>query len=181
MSWWSRRRPLARRVNAFCEIRRSPVHGDGLFASRPLPAGMRLTEYVGQRISKAESQRRGRALVDHAKQHGGGAVYIFELNARWDVDGNFPWNPARLINHACEPNCEVRRENGQLFVYTVRPIRRGEEFNYDYGYGFEHWMDHPCRCGSPVCVGFIVASPHRDRLRRFLARRQAGRSLVNQP
>ena len=33
----------------------SPIHGQGGFARRPIPAGARVVEYVGQKISKAES------------------------------------------------------------------------------------------------------------------------------
>ena len=35
------------------------------------------------------------------------AIYLFNLNKKYDLDGDFKYNTARLINHSCDPNCEV--------------------------------------------------------------------------
>ncbi len=172
MGVYSQRPFAVKQVNPFCEVRRSPIHGLGLFASRFIRKGTRIIEYVGERIDKEESDRRGLALLEEAKRTGGGAVYIFELNDQWDIDGNKPWNDARLINHSCEPNGEMVNEDDRLWLYAVRDILPGEEITYDYGYDVEHFLDHPCRCGSPSCVGYIVATPQRDKLRRRLRGRR---------
>jgi hypothetical protein len=159
------------RVNAFCEIRASGIHGKGVFATRTIRRGARILEYVGELISKREANRRGLALLEQARGNGGPAVYIFSLNARFDIDGNKPWNPARLVNHACDPNCEMLNVDDRLFLHALRDIARGEELSFDYGYALEHFRDHPCRCGSPRCIGYIVADVHRRRLRQMLSRR----------
>ena len=159
------------RVNAFCEIRASGIHGKGVFATRTIRKGTRILEYVGELISKRESNRRGLDLFAQARRNGGPAVYIFSLNKRFDIDGNKPWNPARLVNHACDPNCEMLNVDDRLFLHALRDIASGEELSFDYGYAIEHFLDHPCRCGSPQCAGFIVAEIHRRRLRQMLARR----------
>lgn len=165
-----RPRPLTQPVNAFCEVRRSVIHGQGVFARRALRAGTRLLEYRGERITKAESNRRGLAQHAWAERTGGAAVYIFELNDREDIDGNKPYNPARLINHSCAPNCEVFNEDDRLYIYAKVAIARGVELTFDYGYDIAHYADHPCRCGAPGCVGYIVQAEQRPLLLERLAR-----------
>lgn len=162
------RRPPAQLVNAFCEIRFSPIHGRGIFSRRRIPKGVKMIEYRGELIDKAESNRRGLELFEKSKETGGASVYIFTLNETHDLDGNKPWNPARLINHSCDPNCEMVDEDGKLLLYTLREMRPGEELTFDYGYDIEHFLDHPCRCGAPNCVGYIVSRAQWPRLRRIL-------------
>lgn len=151
---------MTRRAKAY-EIRKSPIHGNGVFAARDIKNGERIMEYLGEKISKEESNRRGLEREEFAKKTGDGAVYIFELDDEWDIDGNFEYNDARLINHACRTNSESVSEDGRIYIYATRDIKKGEEILYNYGYAFEHFMDHPCRCGFPECVGYIVAVEDR--------------------
>ncbi|MCD8481810.1 MAG: SET domain-containing protein-lysine N-methyltransferase [Verrucomicrobia bacterium] len=167
-----------RKVNQHCEVRESPIHGKGLFARRAIRAGTRIVEYVGELISKEESTQRGLALMEQAQRTGGASVYIFELNDNHDLDGNFEWNPARLCNHSCDPNCEVVNEDDRLFMYALRDISKSEELSFDYGYDIAHFLDHPCRCGSASCAGYIVRADQRSKLKRRLQRRSNGKSLI---
>ena len=163
-------RVLGQRVNAFCEVRSSRIHGRGVFARRLVRSGTKLIEYRGEMIDKEESNRRGIELFEKSKETGSASVYIFDLNEEYDLDGNKEWNKARLINHSCEPNCEMVDEDGKLFLYATREIKKGEELSFDYGYDIEHFLDHPCRCGKPGCVGYIVSRSQWDKLRKILAR-----------
>ncbi len=158
---------MTRRAKAY-EIRKSPIHGNGVFAARDIKNGERIMEYLGEKISKEESNRRGLEREEFAKKTGEGAVYIFELDDEWDIDGNFEYNDARLINHACRTNSESVSEDGRIYIYATRDIKKGEEILYNYGYAFEHFLDHPCRCGFPECVGYIVAAEDRPKLRKKL-------------
>lgn len=148
-------------------IKDSPIDGRGLFAARILAAGEAVVEYTGERISKAESLRR---------QIRSEKVFIFELDDQFDVDGDAPDNPARFVNHACEPNCEAVAVDGKIQLGTLREIVAGEELTFDYGYRLAASPGHPCHCGAPTCAGFIVAQTDRWRLRRLLSR--PGRSLL---
>jgi SET domain-containing protein len=150
------------------ELRCSKIHGTGVYALRNFAAGDRILEYKGERITKAEARRRG--LEQEAKQDGSGRVYIFEMNKRYDLDGNIPDNPAKYINHSCDENCEAVLDRGRIWVTAGRDIRAGEELTYDYGYALEHFMDHPCRCGTKNCIGYIVLKNSRPKLRQLLAR-----------
>ncbi|MFN0129420.1 MAG: SET domain-containing protein [Verrucomicrobiales bacterium] len=151
------------------EIRRSPIHGTGVFAARDLSKGERIVEYTGELISKAESERRGLDLMEKALRDGGAAVYIFSLDDEWDLDGDQPDNDARLINHSCDPNCEAWNYDNRLFIEAKRAIEKGEELSFDYGFSIETWEDHPCRCGTPKCPGYIVARKDWPKLRRAIA------------
>jgi hypothetical protein len=133
----------------------SPIHGTGAFAKVAIRKGTRVLEYVGERISKAESLRRCE----------GHNEYIFALNSEQDLDGNVAWNPARFINHSCAPNCEAQMEDGHIWIAARRDIQPGEEITFNYAYDLEDYMDYPCHCGSPGCVGYIVAEEFFDHVR----------------
>jgi len=125
----------------------SPIHGTGGFAKTAIRQGTRIIEYLGARISKSESLRR-------CEQNN---EYVFTLSDEQDLDGNVPWNPARFINHSCAPNCEAELENERIWIVATRDIGAGEEITFNYGYDLEDYKEYVCRCGSPQCVGYIVA------------------------
>lgn len=153
-------------------IRRSGIHGSGLFARRRICEGTKVIEYVGEKIDKEESNRRGWERIRQAQKTGDAAVYIFTLDDEFDLDGSVSWNPARLINHSCDPNCEAYIEDGHIWIGAIREIQRGEELSYNYGFDLEHWDAHPCRCGSKRCVGYIVGEEYWSRLKQRIARRR---------
>ena len=155
----------------WCAIRDSPIHGRGLVATRDIPAGTRVIEYVGEKITKAESDRRGEEQYERAEETGEGSVYLFTLNKRYDIDGNVPWNAARLINHSCEPNCETDIIKGHIWIISLREIEKGEELFYNYGFDLEYFEHHPCLCGTDSCLGYIVAEEHWKTLKKELKKR----------
>lgn len=153
-------------------VRRSDIHHRGVFARRDIPEGSQVVQYAGERVTKAESDRRGWALLERSKETGEAGVYLFELNKRHDIDGNVPWNVARLINHSCDPNCEVQILRGRIWVIALRDIPKGEELSFNYGFDLENYEDHPCRCGSVRCVGFICGEDYWPALKRKLRKRE---------
>src|SRR5262249_34590863 len=129
------------------EFRPSPIQGLGTFAAAPIRAGLLLIEYIAAQITNTESARRCEA----------GNPFIFELDDEWDIDGGVGWNPARFVNHSCAPNCDAEYIEGQIWIVARRDIAAGEELTFNYGYDFEDYREHPCRCGATECVGYIVA------------------------
>ena len=156
----------ARSRSEWCEVRESGIHEKGLFAKRDIPKGARVIEYVGRMVSKVESQRRATAQEARAKKSGEGAVYIFTLNKKYDVDGCVPYNAARFGNHSCDPNCETDIIKGRVYLIALRGIKAGEEIAYDYNFDLDNWADHPCRCGSGKCVGYIVGREYWPGLKK---------------
>lgn len=146
------------------EVRKSPVHGNGVFALRPIGAGERIIEYRGERITWDEATRR-------AAEAGGpiNHTFYFTLADGRVIDGGSRGNAARWINHACEPNCEAREEDGQVFIHALRDIARGEELNYDYGLILEERHTpalkraYACLCGAPTCRHTLLAPKGRKK------------------
>ena len=127
--------------------------------------------YKGHKITKAESTRRGNAQIEGSALSGEGAVYIFVLNKKHDIDGNFPWNDARLINHTCEPNCEAQIIRGTIWLIATKDIPEGTELGFNYGFDLETWEDHPCLCRTKNCCGYIVGKEYWPKLKRLVTKR----------
>ena len=159
-----------RAQSEYCEVRNSEIHGRGVYATQDIKAEDKIIEYVGEIIDKDESGKRGVAQHEHAVETGDAAVYIFNLTKKYDIDGNFPWNTARLINHSCEPNCEAWASGKKIFIHALHDIKKGEELTFDYGFDVECFEDHPCLCGRKSCVGFIVSRTQWDELDQKLGR-----------
>ena len=158
------------------EVQGSVIHGRGVYAACDIPNETRVIEYVGELINKDESETRAWAQMAKAEQEGDAAVYIFTLNKKYDLDGSVDWNTARLINHSCDPNCEAFTEETEkgdrIFIYAMRDIEAGEELSFDYGFDLECYEDHPCRCGSDNCIGYIVSQEQWPDLRKLLKKKK---------
>lgn len=134
-------------IEARIEFRNSTIHGTGGYARVVIPTGSRVVEYVGRKVDKQESLRQ--CELENP--------FIFTLDDEWDLDGNVEWNPARLINHSCAPNAEAEYLDGGIWIIALRDIQPGEEITFNYNYGLEDYREHPCHCGAPNCVGYILA------------------------
>lgn len=144
---------VKRTNNEWVHAAPSGIHGSGLFARAFIPAGTDLVEYDGPRLRADEGQK----LAD------AGNVYIFRLNRRESIDGSVAWNLGRHANHSCAPNAKSHSSGGRILLRAIRPIQKGEEITYDYGYTFRD-EPTPCRCGTPSCVGIMVAEKHRGKI-----------------
>jgi SET domain-containing protein len=157
-------------------VRRSRVHGRGVFARRRIRKGTRIIEYLGDRVSHKEADRR----YEH-KTTDDAHTFLFIVDRGVVIDASHHGNDARFINHACDPNCESVIEDRRVFIEAIRTIRPGEELNYDYQIGRS--KDDPpdvdevfaCRCGSPGCRGTMLWPPQRPRARKRTAARKARR------
>ena len=161
-------------TSKYIEVRESEIHGTGVFARSKVPKGKKVIEYIGEKITKKESERRSIALIE--KNQGSetdGAVYIFEVNKRHDIDGNIPENTARFINHSCDPNCEPDVIKNRVWLISKRKIKEGEELSYNYGFDLDGYEDHECRCGAKKCVGYITAEDNWPKLQKRLAKKKA--------
>jgi uncharacterized protein len=139
------------------EVRRSRVHGSGVFAAQPISKGERIIEYLGERISHAEADRRY-ATKDASDNH----TFLFIVDRNTVIDAGVGGNAARLINHSCDPNCESVIEGRRVFIDAVRSIAPGEELVYDYQ--IQRDADDPadidavfaCRCHADACRGTML-------------------------
>jgi SET domain-containing protein len=156
----------------FVEVRGSVIHGQGVYCIEPIEKEQYFIEYVGNRVSKEESEKRALKQFEEHEKSGAAAVYIFNLTKRWDLDGNVEWNPARLINHSCNPNSEAIQDGKRIFIQALRDIGVDEEITFDYGFDVDCYEDHPCRCGSSNCIGYIVGRDYHNDLADRLAAKE---------
>ena len=151
---------MTRRIAA----RRSPIHGNGVFAVEPSGKGEEIIQYKGTLMTHADA--------DDMYGDGGetGHTVLFTLNDDYIIDANRKGNSARWINHSCAPNCRaVVEENAsgdprrdRVLIEAIRNIKPGEELTYDYGITLE--VPHTarlkklwkCLCGSKNCTGTLL-------------------------
>lgn len=145
-------------------VRRSKIHGNGVFAAKDIQAGEFIIRYAGLLRSHAE--------VDAAyeSEDETGHTFLFTLNDDYVLDANINGNDARWINHSCNPNCEsehVEAAHGdtredRIEIKAIRRIKAGEELSYNYGIRLAErhtpklkklWA---CRCGSLKCTGTML-------------------------
>ena len=142
------------------KIKKSKIDKNGLYASCNIQKGTRIIEYKGKIITRKQAEESPK--FDNEK-----AIYLFNLNKRYVLDGDFKFNVARLINHSCEPNCEVTGFGHKIWVYALKNIKKGDELSYDYGFSFDKdYKNYPCKCGSKKCIGFIVREGSRWRIKK---------------
>ena len=144
------------------QVRRSGVHGKGVFALRPIAAGAQLIEYTGQVIGWPEALRRH--PHDPADPH---HTFYFSLDDGRVIDAKHGGNAARWINHSCAPNCQADEDAGRVFIKALRELSPGEELFYDYGlviderYTPKLKREYACRCGADDCRGTMLAPKRR--------------------
>ena len=144
------------------EVRDSPLHGLGVFATCRIARGARVIEYLGERVSHAEADQRYLHKVA-ADNH----TFLFIVNAHTVIDAGVEGNEARFVNHACDPNCESVIDKRRVFIDALRDVEPGEELTYDYQIRRE--ADDPpdidaifaCRCGFETCRGTMLWPPRQ--------------------
>ena len=142
------------------KIKKSRIDKNGLYASQNIKKGTKIIEYKGKIISVKQSETNPK--FDNEK-----AIYLFNINKKYDLDGDFKFNTARLINHSCEPNCEVFGSGLKIWVYAMKNIKKGEELSYDYGFNYDKdYKAYPCKCGAKNCARYIVRQGSRWRIKK---------------
>jgi hypothetical protein len=140
------------------EVRASPIHGTGVFATRYIPPGVRLIEYAGVRLTPDEAEARYPdvpGVVHH--------TFLFAIDDEVVIDAGVDGNDARWINHSCAPNCDAVVEEGRIWIESIDHIVAGEELAYDYAYVLTERHTpaakrrYPCHCGAATCRGTILA------------------------
>ncbi|MEP6511600.1 MAG: SET domain-containing protein-lysine N-methyltransferase [Dokdonella sp.] len=151
--------------------RRSPIHGNGVFALVDIPAHTELIEYRGKRLTHAQADRL------HANTSDSGHTFLFTLNDKYVLDANSEGNIARWINHSCAPNCRALLEEDadgdarkdRVLIETLRPLRASEELTYDYGIVLAERLTPrlkaiwACCCGAPRCTGTMLKPKRKPR------------------
>jgi SET domain-containing protein len=140
------------------QVKKSGIHGKGVFALQPIRRGETVIEYKGEVITWKEALRRHPHDPSDPNH-----TFYFHVDEENVIDAKYGGNAARWINHACAPNCEADEVDGRIFIKALRNLKPGEELFYDYGLIFEgrHTKalkkQFECRCGSKACRGTMLA------------------------
>lgn len=169
---------MAPTAKTWHEVKRSTLHGTGVFAAKTIPSGTYIMEYKGKRIS-AKAADNTESYDPNDPFH----TFFFSLSNGKIIDGGNQGNDARFINHSCEPNCEGH-ENAQgtrVYIVALRDIAEGEELLYDYALSVddeitpELMSQYACLCGAETCRGTMLALPDEsDKLPVSTAKAEAG-------
>jgi SET domain-containing protein len=140
------------------QVRRSGVHGKGVFAVQTIGNVEMIIEYKGEIITWPQAQRRHPHNPDDPNH-----TFYFHIDDKRVIDAAVGGNAARWINHACRPNCEADEVDGRIFIKALRRLEPGEELFYDYGliiderYTPKLKKQFECRCGTRGCRGTMLA------------------------
>ena len=161
-------------MTAPIEARKSPIHGNGVFALKSIKKGAQIIEYTGPRMTHDEVNEGDGGDVES------GHTFLFTLNDEYVIDADAEDTPAKWINHSCDPNCEAVMEEDEgddrtkdrIFVYAIRNIKAGEELSYNYGITLEEkhtkklkkiWQ---CLCGSKNCTGTLLQPKDKSKKKK---------------
>ena len=139
-------------------VRTSKIHGRGVFAARPIRKDIRVLEYTGPIISEKEADEVGISTDKDGHSH----TMLFQVSKKRVINGN-EGGDARYVNHGCDPNCETEQDGDQIFIKSLRAIKKGEELVYDYHLQVPGKItdkvkkEYACFCGSPKCRGTQIA------------------------
>jgi SET domain-containing protein len=138
--------------------------GLGLFACVAIKKGQFIIRYNGRKLTTEQADR-----LDNR--------YLFEVNARWTIDGSNRRNRARYINHACRPNAEVYFIKHVIKIRAIKNIKPGDEITYHYGRDyFDSFIKGVgCRCRACAKKAAKIRSERRRQRKRAQSRRQAKR------
>ncbi len=139
-------------------MRPSPMQGLGAFATHRIPAGTRLVEYAGERLTPAQAETRY-PDVPGERHH----TFLFAIDELVVIDAAVDGNDARWINHSCAPNCDAVIDDDRIWIESIRDILPGEELAYDYAFTLTERHTpaakkrYPCHCGAETCRGTMLA------------------------
>ena len=156
------------------KVKKSKIHGTGVFATSNISKNTKIIQYIGEKITKAEGDHRSAERIKNfLNKKNEGSVYIFELNKKYDIDGSPLYKQARYINHSCNPNCEVDIINNEIWITSIKNIKKGDELSYDYGYVFDvdDYQDHICKCGSSNCIDYIISQDDWEKYKKHLLKK----------
>lgn len=141
----------------YFRVRNSKIHGRGVFATKPIPKGVKIMEYTGPIISSEEAD-----LLVQEDENGHYHTMLFQIDEERVING-LEGDDARYVNHSCDPNCETVQYGDRIFVESIQSIKTGEELVYDYHLQVSGKITkkvverYPCFCGAENCRGTQIA------------------------
>jgi len=133
------------------------THGWGLRADDDIKTNSLIIEYQGEVITDKMAEER----LNQQKLNGDRHVYMMQLAHDCVIDARNRGNISRLINHSCDPNCQLQRwvvgNETRIAIVAIKHIKKGTELTYDYQLSANE--EFKCLCGTKKCRGTLRAVP----------------------
>jgi hypothetical protein len=118
-------------------VRKSGVHGKGLFADEDIKKGEHIQYIKGKPVKKVVKSPRDSERI---------ANWIGAGKNRWMKTAGTPF---RFLNHSCGPNAAI---TGTKTLIAMEDIPSGREITIDYSMSdADPYYRINCRCGSKRC------------------------------
>jgi SET domain-containing protein len=123
------------------EVRRSLIHGQGLFAKRPIRKD-EIVAIKGGHVLDTRMLARVKSGISCAYIQIEDSFYLGAARPS-EVARNKIW-----LNHSCEPNVGIR---GQSTFVAMRRVKPGDELTYDWAMEENHPAITRCACKQVGC------------------------------
>lgn len=101
------------------EVRKSSIHGKGVYAKELIKKGDKIGTYHGNRTDEDDTY----------------VLWITDTDGtEFGVDGT---SDLKFLNHSQDPNAEFDGDE----LHAIRGIRPGDEITFHYGEQFEAWLE----------------------------------------
>jgi len=134
-------------------VRKSPIHGRGLFAIKPIKKGETVA-VKGGHIFDRKKLKEIQPRLGPAEIQIGEDLFIGPLT-RGQREGSMIFS-----NHSCDPNIGVA---GQIVFVALRNIRAGEELTHDWATTDDDTYRLKCKCGAANCRRVITGKDWKRR------------------
>ena len=121
-------------------VRRSLIHGRGVFAARRIEPGEVIIDGCREVLSDE-------AIKSLPTEEG---MFVSVMGGRYILMKP----PARFVNHSCNPNAR----GTDRYDVATRVIEAGEEVTVDYVAEQVPGLRLECNCQAPNCRGLLVVS-----------------------
>ena len=134
------------------EVRSSPIHGKGLFATADISRDEVVAVKGGHIVSQEFLQEKVTPLLGPTEIQIDSDLFITPVSLE-EREASMLYS-----NHSCEPNLGIR---GEITFVALRDIAAGEELTHDWGMTDDDDYSLPCRCGAANCRGTVTGQDWR--------------------
>ena len=119
-------------------IKKSSLHGNGLFASKNIKKKETIFLIKGKEVNFLITNKESADKINFD---------IFGISKnKWIDPEDRSW---LYFNHSCNPNTCIK---GRVTIVALRDIKRGEELTFDYSLNeADIFWNFKCNCGSKNC------------------------------
>jgi hypothetical protein len=117
------------------EIKKSKIHGKGIFAKKDLKKGEIVLRWHPIKLTPEETKN----LIEKQKEH----TISNKEGYYWMQP------PEKYMNHSCDPNTDMNTDD--FYDIAIKDIKKGEEITSHYPNPLG--KEEKCGCGSKKCKG----------------------------